>query len=732
MRLTLSRRALTPCAALVSTALFGTVLAVQPASAADAFTKRVSVEGSSVTDAAGNTWQARTGFSGGSFFKPAAFDVAGTNDDALYQGEMFGMKGWSTPVPTSGQYDVTLRMREAWFTKPGQRVFDVTAEGTKALGNVDIVKAVGARTAYDQTFRVTVSDGRLDLGFSATADLPVVSAISVRSADTSSSTGLSVSQNGTSATLSWADSTSPSKGWYVGRDGQDSTGYGAWGTNLSGAQRSQTFTSLVMGRTYTLALTNGDTGERRTVSVTMGAPATPSPTAPAPTSPTTPPAPAAPSTELSTVFVGSTVTVTWVSGASPQQGWYVGRDGQDSTGYGAWGTTLPGATRSQSFTSLVPGRSYTFTLTNNDTRTKVSKTDTAPTPATYPPTPAPTTPAPAPTTPAPAPTTPAPTTPAPAPTNPPSTGTGSATSRILGTPRSGKPWFSGAWRGAPFTPSAVDAIGTWRGAPMDAVTTYSNKESLNLIANSQWNVSTFNGFGGILSYNLTPIPQDRSASFASVARGDQDWVWRQNAKILKDNGRGTSLVNIGWEMNGNWWSWSATAATAEQYKAAFNRIATVMRAEAPGLKFGFILACGTGLSGGTNRLDAMTKLYPGDANVDVVGCNTYDWWGDKARTDAEFANHIQPGGAPGIADLADFARQRGKGMAIPEWGPASTAVQGSGDNPFFIRKMFEWLTANKDVVVLENYFMEEGSGVGNSLVSPVQMPNAAEAYKSLW
>ena len=46
--------------------------------------------------------------------------------------------------------------------------------------------------------------------------------------------------------------------------------------------------------------------------------------------------------------------------------------------------------------------------------------------------------------------------------------------------------------------------------------------------------------------------------------------------------------------------------------------------------------------------------------------------------------------------------------------------------------MYDWLMANKDVVVLENYFMEAASNVANSLVNPTQMPQSAALYQKLW
>ncbi|WP_158546237.1 malectin domain-containing carbohydrate-binding protein [Adhaeribacter pallidiroseus] len=99
--------------------------------------------------------------------------IAGTSDDAMYQNQRRSETNNSTfnynlPV-SSGQYRVKLYFAEIYWTKVGQRVFDVSAEGTKVLNNYDIVSEVGPFTATSETFTVNVSDGTLSLYFSSLA-----------------------------------------------------------------------------------------------------------------------------------------------------------------------------------------------------------------------------------------------------------------------------------------------------------------------------------------------------------------------------------------------------------------------------------------------------------------------------------------------------------------------------------------------------------------------------------
>ncbi|WP_375434373.1 malectin domain-containing carbohydrate-binding protein [uncultured Hymenobacter sp.] len=109
--------------------------------------------------------------------------IAGTTDDALYQSERWGTMSYNFPV-SNGQYTVRLHFAEVYFSNPGQRVFDVAAEGTKVLTAYDILKKVPRNTATTETFVVNVSDGQLTLAFSkgtAAADEPKISAIEVLS-----------------------------------------------------------------------------------------------------------------------------------------------------------------------------------------------------------------------------------------------------------------------------------------------------------------------------------------------------------------------------------------------------------------------------------------------------------------------------------------------------------------------------------------------------------------------
>ncbi|HMR48176.1 MAG TPA: glycosyl hydrolase [Arachnia sp.] len=305
--------------------------------------------------------------------------------------------------------------------------------------------------------------------------------------------------------------------------------------------------------------------------------------------------------------------------------------------------------------------------------------------------------------------------------------------KLLGEPRSGKDWHSGIWAGGDMASGErVEAFGEWRGTPVDAITMYPSNDTWEKIRTSEWHITTFDASPAVLSYGLPLLPVNSGDTLLDVAEGKQDAVFREVADLLVAHGRGTTIVRVGWEANGAWFPWNATANTAEDFKAAYRRVVSVMKEQAPDLIFDFDIGCGVSLRGQTQRLDALTMLYPGDDVVDLIGCDTYDWHHTTVTDEASWKLTQRPKNSPGIADVADFAKARGKGLSYPEWGVASEEEGGAGDNPFFIEKMRGFFEDHSDILVLEAYFSEPETSLANSIWDPVQMPLASEEYLRLW
>lgn len=174
-------------------------------------------------------------------------------------------------------------------------------------------------------------------------------------------TSVSASPTGAgSAVLKWSPPASNGgaaiTGYVVGRDGTDSNGTGAWSTTVAASARSQNFTRLVPGRTYTLSVrakSAAGLGPVATVKVTAA------------TVPGAPVVPALSDGTWAADFRSFDVTVTWKppvsDGGSAITGYRVTRLGYDTSGAGPWSTVVGPSTGSFTFTK-VGTTSYTFTV----------------------------------------------------------------------------------------------------------------------------------------------------------------------------------------------------------------------------------------------------------------------------------------------------------------------------------------------------------------------------------
>ena len=132
------------------------------------------------TDPAGHLWLPDQGFVGGKTVDRGNINVAGTQNPVIYRTEHYGMSSFSQPVP-NGAYTVKLHFAETYekVTQKGQRVFSVKLGGTE-LKDLDVVARAGAtKTAWVQTFPVTVTDGKFDITFTPGLQKPEINGIEI-------------------------------------------------------------------------------------------------------------------------------------------------------------------------------------------------------------------------------------------------------------------------------------------------------------------------------------------------------------------------------------------------------------------------------------------------------------------------------------------------------------------------------------------------------------------------
>ncbi|MEW1889057.1 S8 family serine peptidase [Streptomyces sp. NPDC085659] len=142
-------------------------------------------------DALGDSWSAdrayakeKFGFTGKNTVPTyTRKDIAGAGSSPAEQLLRSGREGVAEyrfdNVP-SGVYQVELGFAEAVGTKPGARVFDVLAEGSERVPDVDVrLESGGVRTALFKTFTVKVTDGQLNVAFKAVTSTTLVNSIRV-------------------------------------------------------------------------------------------------------------------------------------------------------------------------------------------------------------------------------------------------------------------------------------------------------------------------------------------------------------------------------------------------------------------------------------------------------------------------------------------------------------------------------------------------------------------------
>ena len=89
-------------------------------------------------------------------------------------------KDFSYAIPVSnGLYTVTLKFAEIEYSGVGQRVFNVSLNGTRVLTNFDLVAQGAYFTPLDRPFPVTVTDGIIRLSAQGVTRAALLNAIQI-------------------------------------------------------------------------------------------------------------------------------------------------------------------------------------------------------------------------------------------------------------------------------------------------------------------------------------------------------------------------------------------------------------------------------------------------------------------------------------------------------------------------------------------------------------------------
>ena len=146
---------------------------------------RVNAGGNGYSTPDGRRFGEDAYFAGGTVSLATGLNIEGTGDDSLYQTGRHGAFSYHFPTG-NGSYDVVLHFAETYWGNvvpggAGSRKFHVNLEGQRELTDYDIfARAGGALKATQETFRVNVSDGTLNVAFlKGLADNPAIKAVEV-------------------------------------------------------------------------------------------------------------------------------------------------------------------------------------------------------------------------------------------------------------------------------------------------------------------------------------------------------------------------------------------------------------------------------------------------------------------------------------------------------------------------------------------------------------------------
>ena len=92
-------------------------------------------------------------------------------------------------------------------------------------------------------------------------------------------------------------------------------------------------------------------------------------------------------------------------------------------------------------------------------------------------------------------------------------------------------------------------------------------------------------------------------------RGAYNAYWREFGTVISSYGLGTSIIRLGWQMNGNWYVWQATDPTA--WAHCWQQIVTSARSTAPKLQWDWDVNRGE-----SKGLANPVLAYPGNAYVE--------------------------------------------------------------------------------------------------------------------
>jgi hypothetical protein len=238
-------------------------------------------------------------------------------------------------------------------------------------------------------------------------------------------------------------------------------------------------------------------------------------------------------------------------------------------------------------------------------------------------------------------------------------------------------------------PSGVATFASTTGTSPGLATDYLDKGSGWVAMAGAANIKAWSSTPYRMTIGIPILPG--VGTLAQGATGAYDQYFTTLGENLVSDHEANAILRLGWEFNGNWFTWSVgSASDATNFVAFWRQIVTTMRA-VPGEKFKFLW----NPNGPSPTTYNPSQAYPGDAYVDYVGTDDYDnYWGTPFKPLPAWIHQLSQ--QWGLDWLANFATDHNKPIAIPEWSDEyRTDGHGLGDDPSFMDHMAGWFVTNR-------------------------------------
>ena len=128
--------------------------------------------------------------------------------------------------------------------------------------------------------------------------------------------------------------------------------------------------------------------------------------------------------------------------------------------------------------------------------------------------------------------------------------------------------------------------------------------------------------------------------------------------------------------------------TSADFIAAFQHVATLARSIAPAIRMAYVATCW--------NLTNAAAFYPGDAYVDIIGCDIYNWGTDTTKSNWK---SLQDAASAPIA----WAKGYGKPVILGEWG-SQAATNDPNGRAAWLTAAAKWLRDPNTGILLACYF----------------------------